>query len=78
MLKKLKKEWRELKDAFKSKKGNGKSTKGEPDSRLLRDSPVGDDKVPTALSRPREFRSDAANVQIWTRRGFAGVHRRRA
>jgi hypothetical protein len=55
MLKKLKQEWRELKDAFKSKKGSGKSSKGEPDSRLLTvDSPVGDDKLPAALSRPRE------------------------
>jgi hypothetical protein len=55
MFKKLKQEWREFKDAIKSKKGNSKSSKGEPDSRLLTvDSPVGDDKQPTALSRPRE------------------------
>jgi hypothetical protein len=55
MFKKLKQEWREFKDAIKSKKCNSKSSKGDPDSRLLTvDSPVGDDKQPTALCRPRE------------------------
>ncbi|KAF6266280.1 phosphatase 2C-like domain-containing protein [Scenedesmus sp. NREL 46B-D3] len=57
MLKKLKQEWRDFKDTMKSKKGNSKSRKGEPDSRLLTvDSPVGDDKQPTALSRPHGLR----------------------
>ncbi|WIA35807.1 hypothetical protein OEZ86_004194 [Tetradesmus obliquus] len=74
MLKKLKKEWRELKDAFKSKKGNGKSTKGEPDSRLLRDSPVGDDKVPTALSRPHGLRG-SLDIQRSTGAPGAGTGR---
>uniref|UniRef100_A0A383W249 protein-serine/threonine phosphatase n=1 Tax=Tetradesmus obliquus TaxID=3088 RepID=A0A383W249_TETOB len=74
MLKKLKKEWRELKDAFKSKKGNCKSSKGEPDSRLLRDSPVGDDKVPTALSRPHGLRG-SLDIQRSTGAPGAGAGR---